>query len=641
MYSPAPSPKPSGAFTPIGSQRSTGAGAAFTPIGSQRSMGSFKCETPAKEAQEDFDGTEVVGDQTHEDNQRAVHQGWDNLTTMQRPACTDTFFLFLIVGMWVALTLVGATPLGLFSKSIRSNPWHLTNAVDYTGHICGYDDGEVNMQHNPYGYFMLDGTAVCVRECPAESDYYKFVCTYDLQTTVNEMEVKQQYKYVNSGQCMYVIKTQTYINRCYADMSTSFAVVEARQRAVVAGGKLADYAVYPVYVEMVAYQSWFTTFGSDLRKQAGLIFSFGILLSAVVAGHYLMLFFLPGFVFTVFWTIVACTLQFLVVLSSFLLWDLSHEWDSDNMHDKYEVLAMWVTSYAGMFFGVVFFCLLVLMIRRIEYAMPIVKEVNKVLTSMKLVFALPLLQILALALFFIPWTVYWQFTAATGTIIKHDLERINVDTGRLETYTGKTYEFAWGVRVLSVFFLWSLIWTAQFIIAIGQMAMALAFSVNFFTRDKSLFTSGSLTWALSTTLFTHIGTCAYGSLVIPPVTIVYFIISYIVRICARTDHCCAKYFADSLDWLLSFHSNYVRYITKNAYIITAIYGQGFSKAARRSYFLLKRNYDQVSATKMVSNLVLLIGKVSCCLAVRRYLLLFVHCLSAISLCVCWLGRCFC
>ena len=52
----------------------------------------------------------------------------------------------------------------------------------------------------------------------------------------------------------------------------------------------------------------------------------------------------------------------------------------------------------------------------------------------------------------------------------------------------------------------------------------------------------------------------------------------------------------------------MRFLNKNAYIQTAIYGYSFCKAARKAFFLLLRNILRVAAVSIVADFVLLLGK---------------------------------
>mmetsp|Transcript_1386 Transcript_1386/g.3082 ORF Transcript_1386/g.3082 Transcript_1386/m.3082 type:complete len:161 (-) Transcript_1386:44-526(-) len=52
----------------------------------------------------------------------------------------------------------------------------------------------------------------------------------------------------------------------------------------------------------------------------------------------------------------------------------------------------------------------------------------------------------------------------------------------------------------------------------------------------------------------------------------------------------------------------MKFLNKNAYIQTAIYGYSFCKAARKAFFLILRNVLRISAVAIVSSFVLIIGK---------------------------------
>jgi hypothetical protein len=53
----------------------------------------------------------------------------------------------------------------------------------------------------------------------------------------------------------------------------------------------------------------------------------------------------------------------------------------------------------------------------------------------------------------------------------------------------------------------------------------------------------------------------------------------------------------------------MKFLNKNAYIITAIYGYSFLKSARVAFFTLLRNILRVAAVNMVSDFILMLGKV--------------------------------
>jgi hypothetical protein len=52
----------------------------------------------------------------------------------------------------------------------------------------------------------------------------------------------------------------------------------------------------------------------------------------------------------------------------------------------------------------------------------------------------------------------------------------------------------------------------------------------------------------------------------------------------------------------------LKFVNKNAYIQTAIHGYSFCKGAKEAFFLILRNVLRISAVSLVSNIVMLLGK---------------------------------
>jgi hypothetical protein len=114
----------------------------------------------------------------------------------------------IIIAAWIGMTIIGLIVVGAIKSSTlqKGNPYRLLNPVDYTGTICGYGG---NVTSSPFGYYLLDKTAVCVSSCPSAADYSSFICRYDLQAAVDadSTTLKGLY-YVTQGECMYKIKTR-------------------------------------------------------------------------------------------------------------------------------------------------------------------------------------------------------------------------------------------------------------------------------------------------------------------------------------------------------------------------------------------------------------------------------------------------
>lgn len=91
----------------------------------------------------------------------------------------------------------------------------------------------------------------------------------------------------------------------------------------------------------------------------------------------------------------------------------------------------------------------------------------------------------------------------------------------------------------------------------------------------------------------HLGTVAFGALIIAIVRIIRVMLEYIDHKLKKFDNpftrcilCCCKCFF----WCLE---NFLKFINKNAYIMCAVHGKNFCKSARDAFSLLMRNIIRV------------------------------------------------
>ena len=112
------------------------------------------------------------------------------------------------------------------------------------------------------------------------------------------------------------------------------------------------------------------------------------------------------------------------------------------------------------------------------------------------------------------------------------------------------------------------------------------------------------------TTYFHLGTAAFGSLIIAVVQTIRTVIVYIEK-CAvkRKESSIAKIILKTIHCCLWVVEKFMKFVNKNAYIQTAIMGYSFCKAAQMSFTLLLKNVFRVAAVSIVSEFILFIGKV--------------------------------
>ncbi|XP_022661704.1 choline transporter-like protein 2 isoform X3 [Varroa destructor] len=152
------------------------------------------------------------------------------------------------------------------------------------------------------------------------------------------------------------------------------------------------------------------------------------------------------------------------------------------------------------------------------------------------------------------------------------------------------------------------LWMSAFIVAFGEMTLAAAVASYYWTRNKKDIPKLTVCSAMWATTRYHMGTLAFGSLIIATVSFIRTIIEYIEQKLKQYDNevtkalrCCCRCFC----WCLE---NFLRFINRNAYIMTAIYGENFCASARRSFLLLMRNVVRVVVVDKVTDFLLLASK---------------------------------
>jgi hypothetical protein len=154
-----------------------------------------------------------------------------------------------------------------------------------------------------------------------------------------------------------------------------------------------------------------------------------------------------------------------------------------------------------------------------------------------------------------------------------------------------------------------LFWTANFIVACGDMIVSLSVAKWYFTKDKRSIGSWTVLMSIWQVLFNHAGTCAFGSFIIAIVQIIRAIIARL-QTAAKSDKtrisglllCCCQCCFCCLEKCLKF-------VSKNAYIQTVIFSSSFCKSCHQSFWLMFRNARRITAVTYVSAAVLIVGKI--------------------------------
>lgn len=394
---------------------------------------------------------------------------------------------------------------------------------------------------------------------------------------------------------MWHMASTNVVGRCYIDGSFDVILAAAADTATANGVTLTG--VSAPSESGTAGSGFITDFLGDVYGFSGYIFGFGIGVATLVAFLYLFFLRIPGVLTIIIWTIILSIAVFLLA-GAFMLFSLSSTWRDDGQHSTSEADTMLYISYFVMACAAIYLCLILVLGKRINMAVSIVKEAARALGAMPGLIFTPVIQVIGLVIFLVPWFIYVLFIASAGEM------SVDPITGsRVFTYdTNSKYAF------LYMLFCW--FWTSEFLVACGQLMIALAISCWYFTRDKKETGQTTINWSAKTLFWYHLGTAAFGSLVIAIILTIRAIISYIQRKAKKSGNKILEYVMCILQCCMWCLEKIMRFLNKNAYIQTAIYGYSFCKACRNAFFLLLRNILRVAAVNMVADFVLLLGKVS-------------------------------
>lgn len=329
---------------------------------------------------------------------------------------------------------------------------------------------------------------ICVSQCPEEADYYNFICRYDLQSAA-DADLATGYNYVPARQCMYQIATRKFINRCLPNQSILQGLEDAQAVATSVNVTLPSYATYSTTQNGNA--SWFNDFLGDLYNLRAYIFGFGLAVALGMSFVYMHILRIPFLLWTVIWGSILGLLA-IFVAGTILLYRLADRWSEDDVHTKPEIETVRVFSYIGIAVCVLYSCVILVMRSRIGLAIGIVKEAAKAMDSMKLIVLVPVLQAAGLVIFMVFWVIYCFFLASSGDVQIHSAtyEYESVEF----SYSYRTFTYKPSIRYAFIFMLFAMFWTSEFLLAIGQLVIALSFSAWYFTKVKSSIGSSTVFW---------------------------------------------------------------------------------------------------------------------------------------------------
>lgn len=576
---------------------------------------------------------------------------------LHKRSCTDVICLLLFIcfiGAWVAVGVYAFT---------HGDPGRLVSPTDLDGLRCGLDD---KVRDKPYLFFfdltkcavettisnVCPTPQVCVKECPTKNFAFvvnstlpdsgwlkEMICKYDVSVETED-EAKQQ---IDENKCAsYYLKSKPVYGRCLPgsidtnslDLMNLLNKTAEELQELSQGQSSVNIFMQAKEVGQKVVQdlsnSWpFVVAGLALAMALCLIY---IVLMRWFAGVMVW--------FSLFGTIALLAYCCYATYTKYDELKTAEETrvkfnftgSADDPSDgilamKDTWLAFLIISAATLF---VVLLLVIFLRSRIQIAVALIKEASKAVSSITSTLFFPLfpwlLQVIVFGWFV---SVLLFLAGSTHPVYKPVMDGCNCTTNT-STYKDDvcdpgtfkdclnmcknascqffSYEKEQYVDYLHAVNIFGLFWGLFFVSALGEMVLAGTFATWYWTFNKSDVPFLTVTFSIGRTFRYHLGTLAFGSLILAICRIIRVILEYINHKLKKYDNafvkaimCCLRCFF----WCLE---KFIKFINRNAYIMCAIHGKNFCRSAQNAFSLLMRNIIRVFVLDKVTDFLLFLGK---------------------------------
>lgn len=269
--------------------------------------------------------------------------------------------------------------------------------------------------------------------------------------------------------------------------------------------------------------------------------------------------------------------------------------------------------------------LLIIVAKRLCVAIELIKEASRAVGAMMFTFIWPFIPfLLQLGTFFF-WLTSAIYLASMGTpqaystvvSVSKDgtniLSRIPCNESTSESmekfcdfvrYGGDNY-----TTYLELFVLFMTFWIINFVTSLNQMVLSGAFASYYWAFNKpNDVPRFPIIYSFGRALRYHLGSLAFGSLIIAVVQLVRVILDYIDYKLRDSNNKVAKFMLKCMKCCLWCLENFLKFLNKNAYIMIAIHGKNFCTSAKKAFSMIMRNALRTVIVDKVTDLIMFLSK---------------------------------
>jgi solute carrier family 44 (choline transporter-like protein), member 1 len=162
---------------------------------------------------------------------------------------------------------------------------------------------------------------------------------------------------------------------------------------------------------------------------------------------------------------------------------------------------------------------------------------------------------------------------------------------------------------LWIYQIFGLIWISEFIFACQALVVSGCVSIWYFTRDKNQL-GFPIIRSIKRLVVFHLGTAAFGGLIIALVKFPRYILMYLEKKSQATSNSIVSYAAKCCICCLWCLEKFLKYINYNAYTIVNIEGKSFCTSSKKAFVLIVENSLRVAAINSVGDFMLFLAKMT-------------------------------
>lgn len=252
---------------------------------------------------------------------------------------------------------------------------------------------------------------------------------------------------------------------------------------------------------------------------------------------------------------------------------------------------------------------------RINRSIEFFKEASRAVKSNPTILFVPPVSICMSLLILLYWGSATVFISSarevdTSTRAGKFLEALNISLEDEVTDTERLVSLD-NIAVLNVYLLLGFFWTMSFVNGLSLMTISGVVAKWYWSGSPRDYRSPGgmpIIRSFLTAVTCHLGTVAFGSIMISLSIFIRYMAGFFQARFNKSHNTCVRTVLMSLKCCLRCAENCIKFISRNSYIITVLYGTPFCQSARMAFSAVATNIAQVATITFLGDIIVRFGQ---------------------------------